>query len=242
MFSESYNNISLAVNPIVQDKKQNMMQAKIYPESHVELRNFTAKNYDNIMNIGTLGFYRGFIKKAIQHMDIQADDHILDLGCGTGRNAKLMCRYLNEKGCITGLDISEHMKRQFQHNLKNNTQAEFIKQRIDVPFQLQKSFDKVFISFVLHGFPHEIRSIVIRNAYNHLIPDGQFFILDFAEFDINKMPRFYRLIFQIIECKYAFDFIKRDWKEILNKHHFDHFIQHTYVKNYVCLLSAQKNG
>jgi len=223
-------------------RKQNMAQTKIYPDSHVELKKFTAKHYDKIMNIGTAGFYNGFIKKAILHMDIRADDHILDLGCGTGRNVKLMHGYLNGNGRITGLDISEHMKRQFQHNLRNSKQTEFIKQRIDVLFELQRSFNKVFIGFVIHGFPHEIRSIVIQNAYNHLIPGGRFFILDFAEFDINKMPWLYRSIFQTIECKYAFDFIERDWKEILNTYGFDTFVEHTYAKNYVRLLSARKNG
>jgi len=31
------------------------MQTKIYPDSGVELRAVTAKSYDRIMNIGTLG-------------------------------------------------------------------------------------------------------------------------------------------------------------------------------------------
>lgn len=216
------------------------MQEKIYPDSHVELNEFIAKNYDKITNIASMGLYKGFIKKAIQQMNIQSDDHILDLGCGTGRNVKLMCHYINEKGHITGLDISEHMKRQFNHIHKGNKQTNFLKQRIDIPFELQRLYDKVFISFVIHGFPHEIRSIVIQNAYNHLKPGGKFIVLDFAEFDMNKMPWLYRFIFRKIECKYAFDFIKRDWKEILKKYGFNNFTEHLYFKNYMRLLSAQK--
>ncbi|MBN2482152.1 MAG: class I SAM-dependent methyltransferase [Bacteroidales bacterium] len=218
------------------------IKKKIYPDSGVELKEFTAKNYDAIMNLATLGFYKGFIKKAIHHMNIQPGDQILDLGCGTGSNAKLMYRYLNEKGHITGLDISEHMERQFRYNFKYNKRTEFIKQRIDVPFNLQKCYDKVFISFVIHGFPHEIRSIVIQNAHNHLKTGGKFFILDFAEFDMDNMPALHRFIFKKIECKYAFDFIKRNWKELLNKIGFHSFTEHFYVKNYIRLLSAQKNG
>ena len=217
------------------------MEKKLYPDSHVELKEFTARNYDSIMNIGTLGLYKGFIKKAIHHMDIQPGDHILDLGCGTGRNAILMCGYLSDKGHITGLDISEHMERQFHRNFKNNQLAEYIKQRIDIPFDLQKTYDKVFISFVIHGFPHEIRSIVIQNAFHSLKPGGKFFILDFAEFDMDKMPGLHRFIFKKIECKYAFDFIKRNWKDILSKHGFNHFSEQFYFKRYICLLSARKN-
>jgi ubiquinone/menaquinone biosynthesis C-methylase UbiE len=216
------------------------MNEKIYPDSGVELKGFIARNYDKVMNTGSMGLYKGFIEKAIHDMDIQPDDQILDLGCGTGRNAKFMCSYLNEKGHITGLDISEHMERQFVTRFKNDNRVEFINQRIDVPFNLQKTYDKVFISFVIHGFPNEIRSTVIQNALNHLKPGGRFFILDFAEFDMDKMPGLHRFIFKKIECIYAFDFIERDWKEILNKHGFDNFTEQLYFKKYVRLLKAVK--
>ena len=75
---------------------------KIYPDSGVELNPFTAKNYDTVMNMATLGLYRGFIHRAIRAMDIQRGDKILDLGCGTGRNACIMAKYLDDNGKITG--------------------------------------------------------------------------------------------------------------------------------------------
>ena len=81
--------------------------AKFYPDSGVELSKFTAKYYDSIMNMASFGLYKRFIKKAINDMNILPEDNILDLGCGTGRNTKLMSSFLNEKGKITGLDISE---------------------------------------------------------------------------------------------------------------------------------------
>jgi hypothetical protein len=46
------------------------MEKKLYPDSHVELKDFTARNYDTVMNIGTLGLYKGFLKKAIDHRDM----------------------------------------------------------------------------------------------------------------------------------------------------------------------------
>lgn len=47
--------------------------------------------------------------------------------------------------------------------------------------------------------------MVIQNTNNHLKPDGKFYILDFAEFDMDKMPGIHRFIFKKIECKYTFD-------------------------------------
>ena len=66
-------------------------------------------------------------------------------------------------------------------------------------------------------------------------------ILDFAEFYIKKMPFHHRFIFKIIECKYAFDYIERDWKSILKDYGFSDFEESFYMKNYVRLLKAKKN-
>ena len=97
------------------------MNKKLYPESGVELTPFTARNYDKVMNIGSVGMYRSFIKRVINDMEIQPGDQILDLGCGTGRNAGLMLSYLGEDGRITGLDISEDMEKQFRKGLRMTT-------------------------------------------------------------------------------------------------------------------------
>ncbi len=214
------------------------MNTRIYPESGVELTPFTAKNYDKVMNIGSFGKYSGFIKSAVKEMNIKPGDHILDLGCGTGRNASLMKAYIGEKGSITGLDISPDMEKQFLSRFRSSSNVEFINKRIDQPFDLGRKFDKIFISFVIHGFPHEVRDIVIKNIYSHLKPGGSFFILDFAEFDMDKMPAFHRFVFKKVECIYAFDYIKRDWKAILSGYGFSDFTEHHYLKKYVRLLQA----
>ncbi|MEA2031553.1 MAG: class I SAM-dependent methyltransferase, partial [candidate division Zixibacteria bacterium] len=101
-------------------------------------------------------------------------------------------------------------------------------------------FDKIFISFVIHGFPHKVRQTVIENVYAHLKPGGLFFMLDFAEFNMSKMPPLYRFIFKTVECKYAFDFIERDWKQILGNSNFGDFEKHFFFKKYVRLLKAKK--
>jgi len=213
---------------------------KLYPDSGVELSEFTAKNYDKIMNVASFGLYKGFIKKAIADLNIQKNDKILDMGCGTGRNILLMNKYVSEDSLITGLDISEDMELQFKQNCRLNSNIHFINKRIDEPFKLDQEFDKVFISFVIHGFPHEIRKTVIQNAYNNLKKGGTFNILDFAEFDMQTMPSHHRYIFKKVECKYAFDYIERDWKSILKEYGFINPTERFYFKNYVRLLTVEK--
>lgn len=213
---------------------------KIYPDSGVELNPFSAKNYDILLNIVTFGFYHFFIYKAIKAMDIQSGDSILDLGCGTGRNACIMEKYLSNKGKITGIDVSPIMEKQFNTKCASRKNIQFIRHRIDQPFDISEKFDKIFISFVIHGFPHTIRQTVLKNVSNHLKPDGAFFILDYSEFNLEEMPILHRLIFKNMECKYAFDFIKRDWKHILSEYGFSEFEEFLFVNHYVRLLKARK--
>jgi len=213
---------------------------KLYPDSGVELSEFIAKRYDKVMNIASFGLYKSFIKKAIKNLEIKQNDKILDLGCGTGRNILLMNKYLSKDSLLIGLDISEDMEKQFNTQCGKFPNIKFINKRIDQSFELNQKFDKIFISFVIHGFPHEIRKNIITNAYNHLKTGGTFNILDFAEFDMKKMPFHHRFIFKKIECKYAFDFIERDWKNILKEYGFNNFHENHYFKNYVRLLKAEK--
>jgi ubiquinone/menaquinone biosynthesis C-methylase UbiE len=216
------------------------MNKKIYPDSGIELTPLIAKYYDSVMNLVTMGIYKSFIKKVITEIDIQPGDKVLDLGCGTGRNAKLMSGYLNDKGQIAGLDISKNMEKQFLIKFRDDKRVKFINQRIDQLLDLQQTFDKVLISFVIHGFPHEVRDIVIKNAAMHLKSGGSLYILDYSEFDMDKMPPLHRFIFRKVECKYAFDYLKRDWKEILKTYGFDDFKEHLHLKEYVRLLKAVK--
>jgi ubiquinone/menaquinone biosynthesis C-methylase UbiE len=220
--------------------KDKVKTDKIYPDSKVELQPFSAANYDQLMNIASLGFYRGFIRRAIQAVDVQPGDKILDLGCGTGRNACLMAKYLGDDGKIIGLDISAVMEKQFNKKCADFPNVEFRRQRIDEPFSLAEQFDKIFVSFVIHGFPHEVRQVVLKNVFDHLKLGGTFCMLDYAEFKPEEMPPLYRYIFNRMECPYAFDFIARDWQRILTDFNFHNFEEHFFVQNYVRLLKAEK--
>ncbi len=215
---------------------------KFYPDSKVELQGFTAKFYDKIMNIMTFGSYRLFIKKAIEYMEILPNDTIIDFGAGTGRNALLMNKYLSEEGEILGLEISDQMIAQFKKKTAFIENINVNKQRIDRPFTREKKYDKVFISFVFHGFPFDVQKQIIKNAFNALNENGEFIILDFNEFVTDETPFYFRIPFKIIECKYAFEFVKRDWKRILSDFGFGEFREKTFLKKHIRLLKAKKRN
>lgn len=211
-----------------------------YPQSKVEISGLTAKYYDLLMDIITLGGYSGIMQKAISLMSINPGDRIIDLGAGTGTNALLMLKHLSSNGEIIGLDISDELISQFRKKTASFPNARIVDQRIDIPLAYKDEFDKAFISFVLHGFPQEIRKVVIRNVFRALKDKGEFFILDYGEFSLKKIPLYMRIYFNIIECPYAFDFIKRDWRQILAEEGFSHIEQHPFSGGYVRLLRAVK--
>jgi ubiquinone/menaquinone biosynthesis C-methylase UbiE len=219
-----------------------MKKNRLYAGSRVETSGSIAPYYDLLLDIATGGFYPSFIKSAIKLMGIAPGDKILDLGAGTGRNACLMMEHLSEEGELIGVDISSRMISQFRKKCSVFKNARIINARVDQPLHFKKQFDKVFISFVLHGFPQRAREEVIENAFRALKARGLLFILDYNEFSIKKMPFYSRAAFKLIECSYALDFIERDWKRILEQRGFHNFEEHSFFSGYVRLLKAVKVG
>jgi ubiquinone/menaquinone biosynthesis C-methylase UbiE len=211
-----------------------------YPESKIEISGFGARHYDVLLDIITLGRYSLMLKKAIQLMDIKQGDKILDLGAGTGKNSCLMQKYFSSSGELIGLDISREMISQFEKNCADFSNMKIINTRIDQDLVYKNHFDKVFISFVLHGFPQRIRHIIIRNAFKALKKGGEFCILDYNEFSLNEIPFYLNITFRLMECSYAFNYIEKDWKKILSLHGFDDFQEHLFFNNYIRLLKGVK--
>jgi len=116
----------------------------------------------------------------------------------------------------------------------------FLHARIDLPLQLQHTYDHVFMSFVLHGFPQEVRLRILENVVRALRPGGRFQLLDFSEFSLKAMPWYFRIPFKTLECPYAFDFITRDWRAILGSLGFGDFREQQWFRGYVRLLTAIK--
>lgn len=208
-------------------------------ESKVEVTGFEARHYDKLMNVLTLGSYPLFIRKAIKKMNIKPDDKILDMGCGTGRNSCLMAKYLSENGSIIGLDIGDEMIENFEKKCHRFSNVMVQKRRIEEPLPFEGEFDKIFISFVFHGFPDDKKEFIVKNAKKALKKGGEFYILDYNEFDLEEKPFLIRKGFKKVECPLAFDFIKVDWKKWLSERGFGNFTEEFFYWKTVRLLKAE---
>jgi len=208
--------------------------------SHVEIKGWVARHYDLAMDLLLMGRYQPFIEKVIERMDIHPGEAILDLGSGTGRNICVMMRSLGPTGRVVGVDISQEMLQQARRRCQSYPQVAFMKRRIEEPLPFDEEFDKVFISFTLHGLENEDKERVIANAYRALKPGGTFWILDYDEFNLDHQGFLFRWAFQRFECELAREFLSLDLKELLARHGFGNFASYPFLRGYVRLLRAEK--
>lgn len=207
--------------------------------SKIELTGLKARFYDQIMDLGSLGSYGRFLDRMAADLDLKPGERVLDLGAGTGRVAETLARRVGPEGKVMGVEIGPEMLAQFRRRMNRQDNLELVNQRIEKPFDLEERFDRVIISFVLHGFEHFQRILILQTASEHLVSGGEFCLLDWNEREINTFPRYFRLLFQKLECEQAQDFIARDWQAILSDYRFHQFRQFTYFRGYVRLLRAR---
>jgi ubiquinone/menaquinone biosynthesis C-methylase UbiE len=208
--------------------------------SKVEIGPAGARYYDLFLNMLSLGQYSHFIKAVVDKMGINPGQSILDLGSGTGKNDCFMAEKVGSQGRIMGLDISNEMLVRAWKRCRGYPNVIFEKQRIELSPPYREEFDKVFISFVLHGFEDDQKVGIISNAYRALKVGGSFYILDYAEFDIDRMWFPLRWAFARWECQLAVEFLKFDIKGMLRAQGFTDFKEELFLRRHLRLLSAVK--
>jgi ubiquinone/menaquinone biosynthesis C-methylase UbiE len=206
----------------------------------VEIGDWEARYYDVFLNLLSAGRYPHFMKGVIGRMGIKPGQSILDLGSGTGRNDCFMAQKMGFQGKIVGLDISDEMISQAWKRCFKYTNVIFKKLRIELPLAYEEEFDKVFISFTLHGFEDDQKVGIIRNAYQALKPGGSFYVLDYAEFEIDRMWFPLRWAFTRWECQLAVEFLKLDIKGMIRNQGFTDVKEEFFLRGYLRLLSAAK--
>jgi len=210
------------------------------PRSKVEVRTEEAHHYDLFMNVISLGYYPFLIKRVVDRMDIQPGESILDLGSGTGRNGCLMAKKVGPEGKVLGLDISKEMLSLSRRRCWVYPNVSFSEERIEAPLPYQEEFDKVFISFVLHGFEDAQKIKIISNAHQALKHGGTFYVFDYNEFDLRRLWFPLRLAFVHGECQLALEFLKLDLREMLSSQGFASFEEELFLRGHLRLLKAAK--
>lgn len=115
------------------------------------------------------------LRQVVEQLDVQPDDRVLEIGCGHGVAATLVCERLRE-GHLTAIDRSPTMidaaiRRNAAH--VEAGKAEFIVMSLEDMDLGKRRFDKVFAARVglFHREPEHARRLVEE----WLAPDGEIF-------------------------------------------------------------------
>ena len=208
--------------------------------SRIEVKGLEARFYDELLWLFTLGSYQRLLRAAVERMGLKEGESVLDLGSGTGYVAKLIALQVGPHGRVLGLDIGPEMLRRARRRCRGSENVEFRRERIDEPLPYHEEFDKIFISFVLHGLEQPQRERTVANAYQALKPSGSFFILDWNNFSLENASPPIKFFFKRIECELAQEFIRLDLKGMLRAAGFAEFAEWPLGGRYIRLLAASK--
>jgi ubiquinone/menaquinone biosynthesis C-methylase UbiE len=111
--------------------------------------------------------------RLIQFANIQPNDRVLDVGCGTGIVARLIASDVNFTGAITGLDLSSNMLAVARAMAdQQNQKIDWHEGRVEsMPFQ-NTSFDVVVCQQALQFFAD--RKLALSEIHRVLAKDGHF--------------------------------------------------------------------
>lgn len=130
-----------------------------------------------------LGFDRAR-QQLVAQANIKTNDHVLDIGCGTGTFVVFLKR--RHVGVnVVGIDPDPKALHRAKKKVKRAGVSVQLDQGFadDLPYT-NKSFDRVFSSFMLHHLEKEERDKTLEEVSRVLKPGGSFHLLDFiAEHD-----------------------------------------------------------
>jgi ubiquinone/menaquinone biosynthesis C-methylase UbiE len=132
-----------------------------------------ANEYDN--TLGKVKRHHNLLDLVVKLSEIQRNDHVLDVGCGTGL---LSLKFLKKEECsIVAIDSSEQMLKIFREKIKKCDLTKKISCMLmpaeDLRFK-PNQFDIIAATVALHHV--KLKDPVIRRIYNFLKTGGKFVI------------------------------------------------------------------
>jgi demethylmenaquinone methyltransferase/2-methoxy-6-polyprenyl-1,4-benzoquinol methylase len=120
---------------------------------------------------------RGFRRKAVAGLNLKPGDHVLEIGCGTGRNFSYLREAVGPHGRVYGVDISAGMlgKARALCERCHWNNVELI-QLDAVNYEPPQPLDGVMFGLSYNTMPHHLA--VLRHAWNLLRPGGRLVIMD----------------------------------------------------------------
>lgn len=147
-----------------------------------------ARRYNFTANLYYLVGYREFAyrKKAVDALNLQPGDTVVEIGCGTGLNFPLLQEAVGPEGQIIGVDLTDAMLAQAQKQVESQgwTNVELVHSDA-TQYRFPERVDGVISTFAITIIPGYDQ--VIKNGAEALAPGKRFVILDLKR--SGNMPR-----------------------------------------------------
>lgn len=163
----------------------------------------------------------------LRRMNVQPDESVLEIGCGTGRNL-LKLSGLAPKAKLFGLDASDEMLKTAaaKFDARDKQKEIILRQGLAETFSFSETFnqaepfDKIFISYSLSMFPNWQEALL--NSLENLKAGGSLFIIDFwdggGQFVLfNRLLRWWLGLFNVRFRPEFLEFLKELQKEGIGK-------------------------
>jgi ubiquinone/menaquinone biosynthesis C-methylase UbiE len=125
------------------------------------------------------GHHLDITEKTIRRMDLHSDDHILDLGCGSGWATRLLARRAGKgpqnSSEVVGVDISDEMIRQARVSSKEFDNVTFVVGSASQIPSEENFFDKVLSVESFYYYPDQDQAL--DELFRVMAPQGRLFIL-----------------------------------------------------------------
>ena len=139
--------------------------------------NSVASKYD--VATGLSQGYQNDLNLSASRMNLNGNEYIADLCCGTGKSTKACLNHLPE-GKILAIDNSEEMLDVAIEKL-NNQNIQFELQDVMKIVYADETFDAIFMAYGIRNMPDYDKCL--KNLYRMLKPNG---VLCMHEYSVNK--------------------------------------------------------
>ncbi len=109
--------------------------------------------------------------------DLRPRPHILEIGCGTGKNIQYL-EYLFPDATIIGIDISLEMLEKARQKTGNSKQVKLIQRRYGYGETSQEPFDLILLSYSMTMIGENTDEI-LQQVQEDLSPNGYVAVVDF---------------------------------------------------------------
>ena len=129
-----------------------------------------AHNYDALWTYNA-EFIKFVATNIVEKLDLQVNDKLVDLGCGTGLFAKAINHQIKLKSPIICVDSSPEMLKQIP---VNNRYDPILMDAVEFSSKA-KDLDKILLKEMIHHVPDKNK--LIANLFNSLNPGGIFLLI-----------------------------------------------------------------